>query len=167
MPVTSRTWRASTRDARVLGDPLTPGFRIDDSPFYLLARAYGRYTHAMEDSLRAIGMDLPRWRVLMLVHEKSPSSVSEIADRAVLRLSTMTRVAQRLAADGLVRLAARKADGRITDVFITARGRAAVRQVRIVASGIYNRAFEAFEPREIADLTRVLRRVFGNLAAKS
>src|SRR6266850_8476118 len=86
-------------DARAKGDPLTRGFLLDNSPFYLIARSYGRYTHTMEDSLRSIGMDLPRWRVLMVVHEKNPSSISEIAEQSVLRLSTMTRVAQRLAND--------------------------------------------------------------------
>jgi DNA-binding MarR family transcriptional regulator len=155
----------SRPDARAKGDPLTRGFLLGNSPFYLMARAYSRYTHVMEDSLRAIGMDLPRWRILMVVHERNPSSISEIADQGVLRLSTMTRVAQRLATDGLVKLATRKDDARITQVFITPRGRAAVEQVRIVASGIYNRAFEQFKPAEIAILTDVLRRIFGTLAA--
>lgn len=146
-----------------MGDPLTRDFLLHNSPFYLIARAYGRYTHTMEDSLRAIGMDLPRWRVLMVVNEKNPSSISEIAEQGVLRLSTMTRVAQRLEKDGLVRLATRKKDGRITDVFITRRGRTAVRQVRAVASRIYNLAFRGFAAHEISDLTGILRRVFANL----
>lgn len=167
MATLQRRASVSRLDARAKGDPLTRGFLLGNSPFYLMARTYSRYTHLMEDSLRAIGMDLPRWRILMVVHERNPSSVSEIAEQGVLRLSTMTRVAQRLANDGLVRLATRKDDARITEVFITSRGRAAVEQVRIVASGIYNRAFEQFEPGEIAILTDILRRIFGNLTAPS
>ena len=59
----------------------------------------------MEEALRRIDMDVPSWRAIMLVHERNPSSVSEIAERAVIRLSTMTRVIQRLEKRGLVKLA--------------------------------------------------------------
>jgi DNA-binding MarR family transcriptional regulator len=151
-------------DAKRRGDPAHSGFRIAGWPFYLIARTAGRYAIDMEDALRAIDMDLPSWRALMLLHEVNPSSVSEITERAVMRLSTMTRVVQRLEKRGLVRLAARKRDARVTEVFITPEGERAVTRVRAIASRIYHIAFHDLTAAEIATLNALLGRVFRNLA---
>jgi DNA-binding MarR family transcriptional regulator len=150
-------------DAKSLGDPAHPQFRIADWPFYLIARTAGRYEMDMEHALRRVGMDVPSWRALMLLHECSPSGVSEIAERAVMRLSTMTRVVQRLQKRELVELAARAADARVTEVHITRKGEQVVEQVRAVASRIYQSAFNDLDAKEVQTLNDLLRRVFSNL----
>lgn len=155
-----------TVDAKLRGDPGFADFRIEASPFYLIARTAGRYTIDMENALRAIDMDLPSWRALMIVFETNPSSVSEIADRAVMRLSTMTRVVQRLEKRGLLKVARRKGDARVTEVYITSAGEHAMLQVREIASRFYNIAFHDLSADEIEMLNALLRRVFSNLALR-
>jgi DNA-binding MarR family transcriptional regulator len=150
-------------DAKRRGDPAHPEFRIADWPFYLIARTARRYEMDMEEALRRIDMDVPSWRAIMLVHEQNPSSVSEIAERAVTRLSTMTRVIQRLEKRGLVRLATRTADARVTEVFITPQGEDIVEQVRAVASRIYQAVFKDMSAAEIETLNGLLLRVFNSL----
>ena len=150
-------------DAKTRGDPSHPRFRIADWPFYLIARTAGRYELDMQQSLRRMGMDVPSWRALMLLHEASPSGVSEMAERAVMRLSTMTRVVQRLQKSNLVRLTTRAADARVTEVHITANGEQVLQKVREVASRIYQSAFEDLDSAEIETLNGLLRRVFSNL----
>jgi DNA-binding MarR family transcriptional regulator len=118
----------------------------------------------MSDALKAIGMDLPTWRALMILHERSPRGVTEIADQAVIRLSTMTRVVQRLDRNGLVRLANRPSDARVTDVAITALGIDAVRRVREVAARMYQRAFSDFSARDLETLNQLLGRILHNLS---
>jgi len=113
--------------------------------------------------LQRIDMDLPSWRAVMWLHEHNPSSVSELAEHAVIRLSTMTRVVQRLEKRGLVTLARRAADARVTDVHITSNGEHVVKQLRAVASRIYQAAFKDFDAAQIETLNGLLRRVFGNL----
>ena len=157
------TTAGESGDAKALGDPAGEGFLLENSPFYLLAQVNGRYTFEMERSLKAVGMDLPRWRVLMVVQQNNPSSISEIADRAVMRLSTMTKVAQRLEKEGLLRLAPRATDGRRTDVFITPQGLEAVEKIRRVASRIYRQSYEDFTPGEVDQLLGLLRRALANL----
>jgi DNA-binding MarR family transcriptional regulator len=151
-------------DAKRRGNPGFADFRIADSPFYLLARTMGRYSIDMENALHAIDMDLPSWRALMIVAETNPSSVSEIADRAVMRLSTMTRVVQRLERRELLKVKRRKGDARVTEVYINSKGARAARQVRDIASRFYNLAFHDFDAAEIDALNGLVRRVFGNLA---
>ncbi len=151
-------------NARDRGDPACADFRVADWPFYLIARTEGRYAMDMENALRRLDLDLASWRALMLLHESNPSSVSEIAERAVMRLSTMTRVVQRLEKSGLVKLARRASDARVTEVYITPEGERVVTQVRSVASRIYHVAFRNFAAKDIANLNALLRRVFDNLA---
>jgi DNA-binding MarR family transcriptional regulator len=164
-PPTRRAEKRATpqRDAKTRGDPAHPQFQIADWPFYLIARTAGRYEMDMDQALRRVGMDVPSWRALMLLHESSPSGVSEMAERAVMRLSTMTRVVQRLQKSGLVRLTTRAADARVTEVHITANGEQVLQRVRAVASRIYQSAFEDLDSTEIETLNGLLRRVFSNL----
>ena len=151
-------------DAKRRADPSFPDFALADSPFYLLVRTAGQYELAMANALRGIGMDLPSWRALMIVHEHSPTSVSEIAAESVTRLSTMTRVVQRLEKQGLVKLAQSDADARVTQVSITPAGERAALRVREVASQLFATAFGSASAAEIAALNQTLRRLHGALA---
>jgi MarR family transcriptional regulator, organic hydroperoxide resistance regulator len=162
-PKASAARSRRTVDAKRLADPAYERFELDDSPFYLIARTSGRYALDMQRILKSVGMDIPRWRALMILREQNPSSVSEIADRAVIQLSTVTRVVQRLEKQGLVKLSSRKTDGRKTDVTLTAKGHAAVERVRDCASRIYRLAFHDFTAKEIETLNALLRRAFANL----
>lgn len=168
LPTVSGSARTRSRAAPApsRSDPASSGFRIADYPFYLVNRIAGRYGMYMSTALKAIGMDLPTWRALMILHERSPRSVSEIADQSVMRLSTMTRVVQRMKNNGLVRLATRRSDARVTEVAITARGSAAVRRVREVAARMYERSFEDFTEQELQALNRLLGRVLHNLGRR-
>ena len=160
---TARSRSFDPPDAKHRGDPAHPAFRIVDWPFYLITRTANRYEIDMENALKRIDMDLPSWRAMMLLHECSPSSVGEIAERAVIRLSTMTRVIQRLEKRGFATLSRRAADARVTDVYITAEGEAVVEQVREVASRIYQAAFKDLNAAEIETLNGLLLRVFDSL----
>lgn len=145
----------------------TPEFHIAEWPFYWLARATGRYLQEMETALKPLGLDVPRWRTLMVLSEFDPASVSEIADHAIVKLSTMTRIVQRMAEDGLVRLDTRTSDARVTEVSLTAHGKIAARDAWVEADRLYHRAFgTAGAPGEtprVARLNTQLRAIFDNL----
>ncbi len=146
----------SKHAAKDSADPENRAFLLEHSPFYRLAQVEGLYQERMSQSLKAVGMDLPRWRVLMILHEKSPSTVSEIAGRAVMKLSTMTKVAQRLAREGLVELAANQHDARSTDVHLTSSGDEVLEEIRIAASRIYRQATIDFDDEDIERLNALL-----------
>jgi DNA-binding MarR family transcriptional regulator len=152
-------------DAKLRGDPAAPGFKLEDSPFFLMNRTVGVYGLAMERALRVVGTDIPRWRVLMLACEWGPLSVGDIADNGVLKLSTATKVVQRLRAEGLVKVRRRKADARITDVEATAAGRRAANIVRQVASQVYVGAFRDLSAAQVKNLNNALAKVQRNLLA--
>jgi len=151
-------------DAKRRGDPEFSDFQLADSPLYLIVRTAGRYAQELENALNASGMDLLSWRALMIVNETSPSSVSEIAERSVTRLSTMTRVVQRLEKKNLVKLSRRRSDARVTEVHLTPLGKQCVEQKRGTAGEIYRRAMRDFSSADIAALNKLTRRIFANLS---
>jgi DNA-binding MarR family transcriptional regulator len=144
-------------------DPADPLFELANSPFYWLSRVSGRYMLDMGSALRRVGMDVPRWRVLMILHEHDPASVSTLADLAVIKLSTMTRIVQRMQAEGLVTCNPRATDARVTEVRLTPAGSHAMEQVRGQASRIFRHAFHDVSDKELTVFIGVLRRLFDNL----
>jgi DNA-binding MarR family transcriptional regulator len=152
-------------DAKRRGDPEFADFQLIDSPLYLIVRTAGRYARELENALNASGMDLPSWRALMIVNEASPSSVSEIAERSVTRLSTMTRVVQRLEKKNMVKLSKRRSDARVTEVHLTPLGKRCVERERGTAGEIYRRAMRDVSGADVAVLNRLMRLIFSNLSA--
>lgn len=138
-------------------------FTFRSWPFYWLAQADGRYLRHMEIALKAIALDVPRWRVLMSLHEEGCASVSEIAEHAISKLSTMTRIVQRMEADGLVKLRPRPSDARVTEVLLTAKGVAAGQQAWQAARRIYAHAFRDMSEKEIETLNTLLCKLSGSL----
>jgi DNA-binding MarR family transcriptional regulator len=163
-PPARRDGSSGRADAKRRGDPEFPHFQLVDSPLYLIVRTAGRYAHEMQSALHASGMDLLSWRALMIVNEASPSSVTEIAERSVTQLSTMTRVVQRLEKRSLVKLSKRRSDARVTEVHLTPLGLRCIERERSTAGGIYRRAVRDISPSDIALLNRLTRRIFANLS---
>lgn len=144
-------------------DPASADFRLEDSPFYWINRVSGRYGLKLSESLKPVGMDVPGWRVLMILFERGPTSVKSIADTAAIRLPTMTRTIQRMTSNGLVSIRTSPDDGRVTEVSLTDEGRSAVETVRHAASRTFTDAFVGINPTDIRNLNATLGRVFEQL----
>lgn len=146
-----------------LVDPLDESFAMANWPFYWITRVARRYTHDMEEVLKKVGMDVARWRVLMILNEINPASVSELADHAVIKLSTMTKTVIRMQVEGLVATSPRSSDARVTEVSLTEAGRAGIALVRKQASRVFQQAFADINPGDVEVLNDILKRVFANL----
>jgi len=138
-------------------------FRKADWPFYWLTRTNALYLQMVESALKAIGLDVPRWRVLMSIHESGCASVSEIAEQAIVKLPTMAKIIQRMQIDGLVTCRARASDARVTEVLLTETGLEARRSAWAEVDKIYRRAFARMPARDVERLNRLLSQLFTNL----
>lgn len=150
-------------DSRLLGDPGTPAFQLEKYPFYLLNRAVSRYNIVIEARLRTIGIDIPTWRVLMILGEHAPRSIGQIATSAVINLSTMMRIVQRMREAGLVASAANAVDARVTDVFLTPAGEEKLAAARIITAPVYAQLIEGFSAREFDQMIEHLNKLQDNL----
>ena len=144
-------------------NPAFSSFCLEESPFYWLTRASGRYLLQMERNLKAIGMDVPRWRVLMILAEDEPAAVTILSERSVVKLATMTRIVQRMVADGLVATEGSAEDGRVTQVRMTDARREALQQVRAEGSRVFIATFASSPAPEVEALVAQLRHLFDRL----
>ena len=144
-------------------NPATAGFRLEHSPFYWLTRVSGRYLLQMERHLKAIGMDVPRWRVLMILAEDEPATITTLSERSVVKLATMTRIVQRMVADALVTTEGSLTDGRVTRVRMTPAGRDALARVRAEGSRVFAATFDRTQASEVEELVAQLHRLFDRL----
>ena len=138
-------------------------FDFRDWPFYWIARVDRKYHNVLERVLAHISLDIPSWRVLMILHSKSSASVSEIADHAIVKLSTMTKIIQRMEADELVASGPSELDRRVTMVTITAKGEQTGRQAWIESAKIKDRVFADLSTNDRDTLVRLLRHLSDEL----
>lgn len=155
--------RRSQAGAEVIGKRQDYEFDFHDWPFYWLARADRTYLSIMETALGRMGLDIPSWRVLMILHAKQSASVSEISEHSIVKLSTMTKIIQRMQAAGLVEVSQSKKDGRVTIVTITDEGEKAGRDCWDEARRIVDRVFEDFTDVEQQVLLALLRKLSNSL----
>jgi MarR family 2-MHQ and catechol resistance regulon transcriptional repressor len=144
-------------------DPQSPDFALIQWPFYHMNLAIRSYDTEMKRLLRSSGLDVGRWRILMIAHEHEPVSVGEVAEQAIMEPSTAMRAMQRLQADGLISISTRQSDLRVSEAILTDDGKAMMERVLKAASRVYHQAFESFSADEIGQLIALLSRVHGAL----
>lgn len=143
--------------------PEDPGFVLDDYVLYNFVRTTATYTEEMAAALKDYGLDTMKWRILMLLHDKSPSSVGELARRSVTKTPTLTRVLIRMEKEGLVLRRALDDDRRIVQVTMTPKAEKTLKMVRSIGQNVFERAFEGVSDKEIARITATLKQVRANL----
>ena len=152
-----------SEDLRPFGNPGSEDFRLDAYPFYLLNRAASRYNVAIESALRAIGVDIPTWRVLMILGEHEPLAIGQVARSAVINLSTMMRIVERMTKAGLIASAPSEWDGRVTEIRMTAGGRVTLTQARAATAPLYEKIIRGFTAADFSKMLDLLGRLYDNL----
>lgn len=140
-------------------DPLDSDFTYHRYPFHLLSLASGRYNAAMERALKPLQLDQARWRVLVILAEDGPLSIGAIADAAVYKASTLSRIIGRMQQAGMVDVVPRPSDNRVAEVSLTQAGRALHERSRAASSRVFHRAADQFTAAEFATLSQLLIRL--------
>lgn len=153
-----------SEDLRPYGNPGSDEFRLDAYPFYLLNRAASRYNHVIETELRKLPIDIPTWRVLMILGEHEPLAIGEVAKSAVINISTMMRIVERMGKAGLIATRTSEQDGRVKELSLTAHGRETLARARELTAPLYDDIIQGFSAAEFSRLLRMLSRLYDNLA---
>lgn len=147
-----------------LHGPDHPNFQLDDYPLYNLNRTSATYIEAMTDGLKQYNMDQPSWRVLMLLGDKNPSTVGDLSRRSVTKFSTITRILIRMENDGLIDRKPFPDDNRVIEVFITNKGKDILQELKVLASKIYQKAFDGISDQDAINFTNILIKMRENLS---
>ncbi len=114
--------------------------RIEDCVSFLVGKAAQRITRRCRDALAPLGITPVQYAVLNVLWERDAQSLAELGNRLVLDSATMTGVADRLVAAGLVTRAADPGgDRRISLLMLEPAGKALQAEAQAVLAAV-NRA---------------------------
>jgi DNA-binding MarR family transcriptional regulator len=92
------------------------------------------------------------------------TSISDISTHAIIKVSTMTRIIQRMKADGWVETNVHADDGRVKEVVLTPAGREKIIQIEQTTEKLFARSFKDLTQPQISRLNKTLRQLYQNLA---
>ncbi len=125
-------------------------------------RSSGRTSSILRASLREFGLSVPMWRALAALHQKDGQTIGEIAQLAVLDRSSLGRLLDEMAKDGLVEREPLPDDRRALSIKLSAKGREKFEASLPLAQLHYRNVLKGVSPEEFETLMRVLRRIKAN-----
>ena len=143
--------------------PTHPEFRLETSPFYLMAHADFDYHEDMSLVLAKHGVDRSMYRIMTVLREQQPSNIGLLAERALMKRNTASRVIERMTERGLVTTTENAQDSRVTDVVLTPRGRDLLNTLTPIVGRQFQRAVEGIGEEGLEQLVTLLQKVCRNL----
>ena len=145
--------RASAGDDHV---DMTESFVADDIA-YLLARAAYMAAKSFNAQLRPFGVGPAEWRVLSCLAEGHPMAIGVLAELVLQKQPTLTKIVDRMEADGLVSRTEDVGDRRRVLVAITPKGRGIVSDLIAKARAHEGRILGDYGPAQQARLKSALK----------
>jgi DNA-binding MarR family transcriptional regulator len=93
-----------------------------DNLTYLVAKMHRFLHNGLEDSMQAAGASVEQWRVLDQLRDRDGQSMGELAATVLMNHPALTKMVDRMVANGLVHRAPDAADQRRVLVYLTDRG---------------------------------------------
>lgn len=147
-----------TDTARPHGPTEATGPRfVDDYLGYLLGQANHALFKDFEAVVRAAGLGSLEWRVLATLSDQAPMPVGELAQEVLSQQPTVTKLLQRLVAQGWVQLTNDPQDQRRTLVAITAAGQTKVTPLMAQASEHEKQTLTGLSAADVQQLKNQLR----------
>src|SRR5918912_4072207 len=124
-----------------------------DSLLPSLGLAFWKMKHAFE---REVGLSTATWFLLSMLIEEDGISQGEVSHRFEVDPSRITRLAQRLEREGLLRRERDPEDSRVVRLYATEGGRRLIESRQERREGFEERIRQEFDEVELAEFRRVL-----------
>ncbi|MGB0411466.1 MAG: MarR family winged helix-turn-helix transcriptional regulator [Pikeienuella sp.] len=131
----------------------------DDYLLFLLAQASAAASASFHNSLAQQGVAVSTWRILASLYPDDAMTISELAHSCMAKQPTMTRMIDRLAAEGIVVRVPAKTDKRRVLVRLTDAGREKAATLVAAAKIDESEALAGYTAEERATLKATLRRL--------
>ena len=135
------------------GEVLAAKAAGDGSLMPLLGLAFWRMKHAFE---REVGLGAATWFLLIMLIEEDGVSQGEVSRRFEVDPSRITRLAQRLEGEGLLRRKRDPEDHRVMRLYATEEGQLLIESRQERREGFEERVRQEFALEELAELRRAL-----------
>ena len=103
-----------------------------------------------------VGHALPRWRILLALHENGPCSQKHLAERCRLDPASLTRQLQAMQKLGWISRAVDADDNRLTNATLTAEGQAVVNEALPKRAQFFEESLKGLSAADVDTLNRVL-----------
>lgn len=103
-----------------------------------------------------VGHALPRWRILLALHESGQCSQKHLAERCRLDPASLTRQLQAMQKLGWIARAVDAQDNRLTNANLTPAGQAVVNQALPKRAAFFEESLKGLSGADIDTLNRVL-----------
>ena len=144
-------------------DQLADGVALDDFLPYLMNRITNRLNLNLLEDLRPLKINVPRWRVLAVLHARDGRNIGELAAYTVMDQSTLSRVIDQMERDGLVERRPGPGDSRVVCVHILEAGNRMFEAILPHAMRHMQHAVKGFSAQEKATLLCLLHKVLDNI----
>lgn len=136
---------------------------FDDFLPHVIARLAYQLNADLIEKLRREGINVTRWRILAVLAMGDGITINEIADRAMVQQSALSRALMRMEKENYVRRVLRREDARCVEVYLTDKGRALFNSLNIVVRRREQRLLEGFSPSAIEAAFSLMRRLSRNM----
>jgi DNA-binding MarR family transcriptional regulator len=145
------------------------GARLDLGNYlpYLLNRVgFALVESFTADALKAHGLSIDMWRVLAALSSNGGQRQVDLSGLTSIDVSTMSRLVSRLVRLGLVTRSRSQTSNREVVVALSAKGLALVQKLIPIARDLEKKASAGLSAKEMAEVKRLLTRMYGNLAGR-
>ena len=129
---------------------------------YLVARAGSRMGNAFAKALKPYGLSLTEWRVCASLGQRPHQRLSELVVRACVDVSALSRIVDRLIAQGYVSREKSEEDARAVQLSLTVDGANLTREIVPLAKHYEAVAVNCFTKAEVKTLRNLLDRLYEN-----
>jgi DNA-binding MarR family transcriptional regulator len=148
-------------------DPTSDAFRLATSPFYLIAHADFMYHSKMEAVLAAKGVTKSIYRILTVLRDHQPCRMVDLADMALIKRSTVSRLVDRMTEMALVEATQSCADSRATDVRMSPAGQTLLDSLTPLVAPLFVEATRGLSHEELLRFVATLQIISSNLEASA
>lgn len=114
--------------------------------------------------LHKYGVSKSIYRIMTVLRETDTASIGFIADAALIKRPTVSRILDRMLEQGLVTSQPNVEDNRITDVTLTPAGQEMLTKLTPIVNRQFLRAMEGVSNNDLSQLVRILQKIGRNLS---
>jgi DNA-binding MarR family transcriptional regulator len=140
-------------------------FKVDDSVPYLMIRVGGMMSRQLELNLRPLKVSFQHWRILAVLAQQNGSSITDLSEYAVVPHSSLSRLLNRMEADGYVRRQIDTQDARTVQVYTTPLGEDMYRRILPLAVAVRERATAGLSTAQKTSMLGSLKHMLGCMQA--
>jgi DNA-binding MarR family transcriptional regulator len=141
---------------------------VDKRIYFLLNVATQALRKSVDDeAVERTGLTSAQMGVLQFVAQHDGCTLGELAAGVGVKPAAITGLVARTVKTGCVRTQASRDDGRATQVYLTARGRERVAEIRDLGRELNRRLYDGFSEAELDTVRRFLQHVLTNVVSKA